>query len=118
MKHAINVHRHCTADIVWVADVALHQVNPAGVQMRLDESDISAGKVVNHDDVVATADQPVNQMGADEAGASRHQGSHDWSTKTARIREMVLSSTHVTALISVQANGSISEEPTSEEVNT
>ena len=118
MEHAINLHGHGPTDIGWIADVAFDKANSPVVDVRLNEADIAAGEVVNDHHVVAASHKPVDEMGADEAGASGHQRSHGRTTKSARIREMVPVRNRIAALIIVQVVDSGSGDTTSEEVNT
>ena len=118
MEHALNLHGHGPTDIGWIADVALDKANSPVVDVRLNEADIAAGEVVNDHHVIAASHKPVDEMGADEAGASGHQRSHVRTTKSARIREMVPVRNRIAALIIVQVVDSGSGDTTSEEVNT
>ena len=110
VKHTFNVHRHRSTDVFEVADVAINQHDRTGVKVGLNEGKVATRQVVNHNDLIPTTDQTVNEVRTDEARSTRDQGSHGLTTKTARIRQMVPpSSRH--SVKSVEGDASIPEGP-------
>ena len=118
VKDAINVHLHGFSHIAWIANIALDHHHIAGIHMMLNEFCMAAGKVVQDNDTVSSRHQAVDEVRPDETRTAGDQGSHEPTTKTARIREMVPTQNPNIALKRVKVNHSVPEESGSGEVNT
>jgi len=72
----ISDYRTVLADYGTVEDVALDEREARVRQGVAQELAAARGKVVVRDDLVATREQPIDEIAADEAGAARHEGLH------------------------------------------